>query len=93
VFDRPACPLPYKITHAEESVILKCIIYGKEIKRVSFLPALVGGIGVTPIKQPVVLQVEDEEGDRILRLMDKLSKRFGTVLSFEKGEALVLEVD
>lgn len=91
VFDRAVCPLPFELTHAEETMILKCLIVDKEIKSVSFLPALVGGIGVVPSGHPTVLSAEGEEGRRILRLMDKLSQRLGTELSFEGDEAIVLK--
>lgn len=79
VVDRAEVASEYRRT-----IILSCEISGKRIQKVSFLPALIDEQG-----QPRPLSLEDENCHEIQQLMDKLSKKRGTTLSFEGVEGVV----
>jgi len=71
-------------TPIKESVILNCRISNKRIEKISFLPVLINEQG-----QPQPLSPEDENCIKIQQLMEKLSKKLGTTLSFEGTEGVV----
>jgi poly-gamma-glutamate capsule biosynthesis protein CapA/YwtB (metallophosphatase superfamily) len=67
-----------------ESIILTCEISGKKVRRVSFLPT-----AINEQNQPQPLSPKDETCHRIQRMMEKLSKKFGTTFSFEGAEGVL----
>ncbi len=71
-------------TPIKDSLLLKCIVSGKKIQKVSFLPVLINKEG-----QPRILAAEDENCTKIQKIMEKLSGKVGTTLSFEGAEGVV----
>jgi poly-gamma-glutamate capsule biosynthesis protein CapA/YwtB (metallophosphatase superfamily) len=68
----------------KKTIIVNCEISGKRIQKVSFLPVLINEQG-----QPQPLSSEDEDCHKIQQLMDKLSRKLGTTLSFKGAEGVV----
>jgi len=71
-------------TPIKDSLLLKCIVTGKKISQVSFLPVLINKEG-----QPCLLAAEDENCAKIHKIMEKLSGKLGTHLTFIGAEGVV----
>jgi len=68
----------------KQTIMVNCEISGKQIHKVCFSPVLINEQG-----QPQVLPPEDENCRGIQQVMDKLSRKLGTTLSFEGAEGVV----
>jgi hypothetical protein len=67
--DYPSYPFP---PDSRKTVIAKCIVNNKEIKRVSFLPAYINNQA-----QPEVLAPDDERFSEVVRYMEKITRDQG----------------
>lgn len=66
-----------------KTLIATCEISDKQIQKVSFLPTIINNQGPQP------LSPEDENWHQIRKLMEQLSRKQGTMLSFEGAEGVV----
>ena len=73
-FDSPS-PMP------KESILLQAVIFDKKVQKVSFRPVLHNSLG-----QPEVLGKDNKNGGKIFKILQSLSKEFGTKLAFKIGE-------
>ena len=69
----------------KESVLVKCLVEGKRIRRVSFVPVLIGNGG-----KPRVLTQEEGKCLEIMGAVQRLSGKLNTRLHISGGEASVL---
>jgi len=72
-------------TPIKDSLLLKCVVKGKKIIKVSFLPVLINKEG-----QPCLLAAEDQSCAKIQKTMEKLSGKLGTKLAFTGAEGVVI---
>ena len=71
----------------KESIILDCVIANKALKEISIRPCL---LNQGSEKQTKILLEPTQDGERIFAMLDRLTKRLGTTLSYEKGVIHVL---
>ncbi|MBI2986703.1 MAG: CapA family protein [Deltaproteobacteria bacterium] len=71
----------------KESIILDCVVSNKTIKKIVVRPCL---LNQGSERQTKILQEPTKDGERIFAMLDKLSKKLGTTLSYEDGEIKVL---
>ena len=65
-----------------DTMILKCHVQGKQIKKCSFIP-----VRISDEWQPHIL--DREQGREVMKKMESRSVDFGTVFSLEDGEVMV----
>ena len=71
----------------KESVIVDCVIANKALKEITVRPCLLNQGGE---KQTKVLLEPCDDGARIFAMLERLSKRLGTTLSYRDGAIKVL---
>ena len=71
----------------KESIIVDCVIANKALKEITVRPCLLNQGGE---KQTKVLLEPCDDGARIFAMLERLSKRIGTALSYKNGEIKVL---
>ena len=75
---------PMFLPTVKESILVRCVIEGKEVRRLSFVPVLIGDDG-----RPSIPSGEDEKFGEIMATMQKMSKKLGTDLKLTGDEAVI----
>lgn len=71
----------------KESIILDCTVSNKAIKDIAVRPCL---LNQGNEKQTIILEKPTSDGERIFQMLNTLSKKLGTALSYEDGVIRVL---
>ena len=76
---------PMFLPTVKESILVRCTVKGGEIRRVSFVPALIGEDG-----RPAILDEKDEKCADILGVMQKYSENLGTEFQISGNEGIII---
>lgn len=71
----------------KESIILDCVISNRAIQKISVRPCL---MNQNRDRQTQILEEPTKDGERIFEMLNKLSKKLGTTLSYADGEIKIL---
>ena len=69
----------------KESFLVRCTVEGGEIRRVSFVPALIGEDG-----RPAILDEKDEKCTGFLGVVRKYSEKLGTGIRISGNEGIII---
>lgn len=75
---------PMFMPTVKESILVRCVMEGKKIAEISFVPVLIGEDG-----RPGLLEAGEDKCRDILRVMEALSRKLGTRLLVSGSEAAV----
>ena len=79
-------PLP---PETRNSLIVKCVISGKRIQRISFLPAY-----ITDQSEPEILKSDDERFEDVIRYVGEITSNQGIYTRFAReGDEVIIETD